>query len=217
MSRAADRDDLPMAADVSVTGLLDTASALLERRPSAHLLAELQALFAALAPQAPVSAPRFLDRLLGRDLIRAAHPDPVDARVRLHLQRSAAHAQAAEAHVVALDDSLRAIDAWLGTAPVDADAATADEPPRAVALQAGALTTRGKLALARSTALAILEQHRHVRDLLVPLWRQAQAAEAAGAHVEAAQGLADLRTSLGHRLHDLQASASLSSRPESTT
>ena len=217
MSRAPDRDDLPVGADIAVAGLLATASALLDRRPSTHLLAELQPLLAALAPQAPVSTPRFIDRLLGRDLVRAAHPDPVEARIRLHLQRSAVHAEATEAHIGALDSSLRAIDAWLATAPVATNAATANEARRAEALHATVLTTRAQLALARSTALAILEQYRHLRDLLVPLWRQALAAEAAGAHAEAAQGLAELRSRLAHRLHDLHATASLSSRPESTT
>ena len=212
-----DRDDAPPARNGSIDGLLETAAALLERRPSTHLLAELQPLLAALAPQAPVSTPRFIDRLLGRDLVRAAHPDPVDGRVRLHLQRSAVHAEAAEAHVGALDDSLRAIDAWLAMPPAATNAAAANEARRAEALHAAALTTRGQLALARATALAILDQYRHLRDLLVPLWRQALAAEAAGAHAEAAQGLAELRASLGHRLHELQAAASPSSRPESTT
>ena len=204
---------------------LDRVATLLAQRPAAHLLAEMEAVLAVLAPSAARSRGSiFVDRLLARDLVRAAHPDPIDARLRLHLQRSQAHATATQAFARELDAALRRADERLdalrsalgGTAPQPASSDESNARLRAEALYVSWQSTRAQIALVRSTAASALEQHRHVRDLLVPLWREGQVARGAGDHAALARGLADLRTAMA-RLRPIPIEPSSPSRQENPT
>ncbi|MGY3266324.1 hypothetical protein [Lysobacter sp. HA35] len=188
--------------------LLAAMADLLARQPATALLTELHRVLETLVPGA-TGGSRLLDRLFARDLVRAAHPDPVDARLRVHMERSAAHAEATQAfmrdvdaaidaasfHLEALAERLaRSSENKADQAPV-----TPDDPVRLKALDASWRMSRAQLVLARAAAGAVLDQHRHVRDLLVSLWRQGRLAEAAAAHARTARELADLQSALHAR------------------
>ncbi|WP_133499371.1 hypothetical protein [Cognatilysobacter terrigena] len=182
--------------------LLEDVADLLARQPATDLLGDLRQWLEGLVPQRRgLSA--LADRLLARDLVRAAHPDALDARLRVIDDRCAAHAAATERFLAHADSAIRDADQQLemiGREREKASAAMADDVAagpgalqRLDALHASWLATRAQVALARSTAEAVLDQYQHMRDLLMPLWRQHGAARAAAEHARAARGLAELQ------------------------
>jgi hypothetical protein len=178
--------DTSMAADAwraTMDGLIRSVDApglhaLLARRPAEPLL---EAMRDAMDVLAPTATPRLIDRILGRDLVRRAHPDAPDVRLRLLLERCREAAEARAGYredVDAAGRGLRAKAARLG----DLLAAAAPDAPglRAVqATQQGWMLTAAQLELVCASATHLLERHRELRDVLVPLWHQHRAAQAA--------------------------------------
>lgn len=200
---------------------LDGIATLLARQPATPLLEALQQVIDALAAAGVVTErSSWLDRLLGRDLVRQAHPDPAAARVRVQLQAAATHAEATrrfiadlDAAAARLDIHARALCELMADARAVAPAGTLGDSQlrrlqRLDALLASWQSTGVQLRLARANAEAVLEQHVQVRDLLVPLWQQHRSTRSAGRHVDlhALQGtvadrLRRLRTPSDPRIH----------------
>lgn len=169
---------------------LDALGARIAALPTAALLAELEGIVEALDNQDPVRRRRragLLGRLLGRDLIAQAQPDPVDQRVRLRL--SAAQAVAANLAVraeelksvaAALQGHIDQLNALLARQyrvtseglGVEAQTARSRRLADLDAILASWRITAAQLALLDTHAALLLDRHAQVRDLLVPLWRQ---------------------------------------------
>jgi hypothetical protein len=216
-----------LGADVLDGVDLDAVTARLSQLPTAALMAELEAVLEAVAGVTPALRKRasWWDRLLARDLVAQAQPDPVGNRIRLGL--SSAQARAAEVAAGADALGLQAVHleqkiAELGALieheralPSGFDAAAAAEAwlapggarvRRLAHLEAIADSWRAcvaQITLVRSHAAQLRARHAQWRDLLVTLWREHATAEAAAARIDA-NGIA--------RLHDgLQELAALPS------
>ncbi|WP_242112921.1 hypothetical protein [Luteimonas aquatica] len=205
---------------------LDAVAARLSRLPTAALLDALEGVVATLDNADPARRRKragVLGRLLGRDLVAQAQPDPVENRIRLQL----AGAQALAVELAEGSDALAALSAHLQrqTARLDellagerlADT-EADAAHRTVARQrrlehldaiaASWRATVAQIAVVRDHAALLLDRHAQVRDLLTTLWRQRAAATAAAAQLAADPGNERrLRTLLRAQLIPLRASA----------
>lgn len=220
---------------------VDAVTRLIAELPAASLIAELEALVDVLVSSGVVAAPRgtgLLGKLLGRDLIRAAHPDPVADRVRLHQLAAAEQAEALEAAVGRLEAARRPLvpqaDALAdqieqmrpGTS-VDTAAGESwhDASDRAARrldyLKATADSWRGvdaHAAMAVQYGLSVLDRHAQVRDVLIPLWRQHHAANALSTHVlgDPARSLQALAQKLARQIRELANTAPMHSNERQT-
>jgi hypothetical protein len=220
-------DDIrQLGADVLDGVDLDTVTAQLSRLPTAALMGELETVLEAVSSVTPALRKRasWWDRLLARDLVAQAQPDPVGHRIRLGL--SSAQARAAQvaagadalglqavfleqkiAELGALIEHERALPSRLDAAAAEAWLAPGGARLRRLAhLEAISDSWRAcvaQITLVRSHAAQLLARHAQLRDLLVTLWREHATAEAAAARIDA-DGIA--------RLHDgLQELAALPS------
>lgn len=180
--------------------------------PAAPLIAELDGLVAAVVCATPESVSRsvgVVGRLLGRDLIALAHPDPIDGRVRLHLGAAATQAARIEMHLATLQATLRhldeqtaMLDGTLRQARLMTQAHAIGEDPsiasdityqrRADYLQATADSWRAvhaHIAMTLEFGQSVLDRHAQARDVLVPLWRQHAAAAALGSHLTSPEAI----------------------------
>lgn len=178
------RDGVSTDAGVSALAELEALDARLHALPTTALLAELQGIVAAIETSDPARRRRragFLGRLIGRDLVAQAQPDPAETRVRLHLVSAgnladALSAQSAE--LTALAMRVRELAQRLRESSAPASPQAGDEDARVrrrLHLEAIATTWENAAAhaeQAHSHARHLLERHAQVRDLLVPAWRQ---------------------------------------------
>ncbi len=167
---------------------------LLEQLPTGALLKELDGILQTLDAADAVAARRragLLGRLLGRDLVAMARVDHIDTRLRLHLAGTDTHAASLKAHIALLASASEhlqgQIDALLEVTRL-ASCETGGDPQHEDvtrrwlshldALAVGWRSTAAQLAMAISYARSMLERHRQVRDVLIPLWRQRVSAKA---------------------------------------
>ncbi|MBF6024475.1 hypothetical protein [Lysobacter niastensis] len=178
------RDAAALGAELVAQVDLDAIGAHLANLPTAALLSELEGIAIAIDNADPARRRRragFFGRLLGRDLVAQAQPDPADTRVRLHLSS----AQALAERLAAKAAELEPLAAWLREqsdrlrAVIDSTSADADSEPtlarRRVHLGAIAATwdtTVRQVELMHQHVRHLLMRHAQVRDLLVPAWRQ---------------------------------------------
>lgn len=225
-------DRLARAGQDVIAGVdLGPVNHLLATVPTAPLLDELEAVVQVLDGANPERSRRkvgIVGRLLGRDIVAQADPDPVDSRLRVHLVRAAEHAKALQSHLQRLDEANQALSqsaASLEAAVVQAEAELAfhgdrlacepaelDRARRRIDYQSAIthswVQTCAQLGVAARYARMLLDRHIQVRDLLVPLWQQQQAASALntavqhdgvtrldGVFQEARRALADLQAS----------------------
>jgi len=162
---------------------LDAINARLARLPTGALLAQLDAILAAIDSSDPSRQRRrsgFLGLLLARDLVAQAQAGDADTRVRLHL--AAAHdiaAQLAEqaAQLESVPSRLRDEAGQLRSSTTDP---ATDDPQRRTAIAATWETAAAHVELVRGHAAQLLRRHAQVRDVLVPAWRQQAAISARG-------------------------------------
>jgi len=170
MSGSAHTNDAAEAVD------LDAIAARLAQLPTAQLLAQLDAILAAIDSSIPERQRRrsgFFGRLLARDLVAQAQPDDVDTRVRLHLVTAHDLAERLGERAASLDG----LGPWLREQAqtlrmsVD-DASRPDDPQRRAGIAATWDTAAAHVELVRAHATQLLRRHAQVRDVLVPAWRQ---------------------------------------------
>lgn len=200
--------------------------------PTAALLSDLDAILAGISTSdAQGSARRagLIGRLLGRDLVAQADPDPPEQRVRVHLLVANEHAATLQGELhwlAAASTALRVEIAALSVAIDEARTRLASmaEVPAAVldpglrriryleAIAASWTQAQAQVCLALEHGRLLVSRFEHARDLLVPLWRQHAAARALSGALAApeAQRLASL-----HR-QAVDAVASLHAVPHST-
>lgn len=215
---------------------MDRIATQLADLPTAALLHSLAAILDVLdAADARRSARRVgvIGRLLGRDLVARAHPDPADARVRVRLAHAAAQSAQLEDDLAALQataaqlaQATRELQAFVQQRQAAAntfdphdEAAPRDPPLRQRLSYLAAIVDAWRLSsaqieLAIAHARQLLERYAQTRDLLVPLWRQQATAAAEGRRLreQDAGRAADLRHSLRLQLQTLRTTAT-----ESTT
>ena len=215
---------------------VDVVTRLIAELPAAPLIAELEALVDALSASGVVEGPRgngLLGKMLGRDLVRAAHPDPPADRVRLHQLAVAEHAQALQAAIGRLEAARRPLlpnaDALVelidqrrrgapeGHVALDPLHAPIDVAQRRLDyLKTTADAWRGvdaHAAMAVQFGLSVLDRHAQVRDVLIPLWRQHGAATALRNRVlgDAALNLQTLTQKLARQIRELANAAPMHS------
>lgn len=205
---------------------LAAIAAQLEALPTAPLLAGLDAIVHALASQDAHEPPRrgVVGRLLARELSTRSAPDPVDYRVRAHLATAATQAAVLERHLAGLeaaasmlDQQRRALDQLLERGRAVPGVDGADDAARALdpmlrrlthleAIAASWQATRAHVATAVALGRSVLDRHAQVRDVLVPLWRQAAGTAALSARLRGteAERLARLRTFLRAQIDTLR-------------
>ncbi|MDY6949105.1 MAG: hypothetical protein SXG53_25705 [Pseudomonadota bacterium] len=180
---------------------LDPVSHLLKSLPTTPLLGELEAVVQALdGADAARSRKRagILGRLVGRDLLAQADPDPAERRVRVHLVRADGHATALREHLRLMEDAWKSLQAQcvrldyaIGRAQRELveqegrlphDARSTDTARRRIDHQCAIATFWGQTCTQLGVAVAhgrlLLDRHVQVRDLLVPLWLQNSASVA---------------------------------------
>lgn len=179
------RDGAAPGADVLALVDLDAVNARLHALPTAALLTELHRVVAAIESMDPARRRRragFFGRLLGRDLVAQAQPDPVETRVRLHLSSARTVAD----DLLAQSDELAPLAARLRElaqrlrdciAPPLSPDTIADEGLARRRLHLAAVATTWENAAMHVDQVGahvrhLLERHEQVRDLLVPAWRQ---------------------------------------------
>lgn len=216
-----DRGDVPLAADARDFGAelvaavdLDAVATQLAQLPGAALLAELEDIVVAIDNLDPVRRRRragFWGRLLGRDLVAQAQPDPVATRIRLGLAAAQAHVDDLEQRMRALEplasairEQIAQLDTRVAHERATLNDATGDETRIAAQfrrldhLAAIATSWRAsvaQIALVRAHAEQLLARHAQVRDLLVSLWQVQTSAQLATAALDHA-GIARLHASL---------------------
>lgn len=196
--------------------------------PAAPLIAELDALVSTLVNAQPRGAALqagLIGRILGRDLVLQAHPDPVDDRIRLHRLAAHTRAEALSAAIAALADTERqlrdateALDTLLEQGPGAAEPVTERagsgtigediNARRANHLKSTVESWRAvdaHLAMAVQFGLSVLDRHAQVRDVLLPLWREHGAAAAVGDQLgaPAANTLQTLGDTLARQIREL--------------
>ena len=162
---------------------LDAINACLAHLPTGALLAQLDAILAAIDSSDPSRQRRrsgFLGLLLARDLVAQAQAGDADTRVRLHL--AAAHDIAAQladqaAQLESVPSRLRDEAVQLRSSTTDP---ATDDPQRRAAIAATWETAAAHVELVRGHAAQLLRRHAQVRDVLVPAWRQQAAISARG-------------------------------------
>lgn len=197
------------AADIVASVNLDAVDAQLAQWPATALLHELEAVVAAIESVDPGRQRRrtgFWGRLLGRDLVAQAQPDPVITRVRLGLAAAQAHAGQLTARSAELERLSSAIQQQAhrlaraiaderarltGSAPVESAAAEqwSARHRRLDHLEAIVASWHASVAhmtLVNDHADQLLARYAQVRDLLVSLWREQNAAKAISAHLDPA-------------------------------
>ncbi|HEY0503427.1 MAG TPA: hypothetical protein VGD42_08020 [Lysobacter sp.] len=186
---------------------LDAIDARMAALPTAALLRELEAVVIAIDDADPVRRRRragFFGRLIGRDLVAQAQPDPADTRVRLHLSSAEALAVRLEAQVAELEPLSPLLHEQAERLRDTTDAANGPhDATRAAAMAAMRDTAAAQLALVCRHARALLERHAQVRDVLVPAWRRHSALAGASAYT-GAEADARLRESLRAQLDALR-------------
>ncbi|KGM54075.1 hypothetical protein N800_05740 [Lysobacter daejeonensis GH1-9] len=208
--------------DVLAQVSMDRIAAQLGDLPTAALLQSLGGILDALDGADATRAARrvgVIGRLLGRDLVARAHPDPTEARVRVHLAHAATQATQLECHLVGLqatvaqlESSTRRLQALVDgrQAMAAAEAYLGGESGRRRLAYLAAIVdswrvSAAQLHLAIGNARQLLERHGQVRDFLVPLWRQQATAAEVGRRLrdQDASRAADLRHSLRRLLETL--------------
>jgi hypothetical protein len=180
---------------------LDPIIQLLDTMPTALVIGELDAILQALEGTDPVRSRKrvgVVGRLLGRDLVAQADPDPIDSRVRLHLARANGHARDLQAHVQHLEVAWKSLyqhHASLDAAIRRAEAILSEYQEAAAAAGQAEDAAHRRLGYVRAVAdswrntcaqldnavrygCLVLDRHVQVRDVLVPLWRQQAGAAA---------------------------------------
>ena len=219
-----DREPFPSDVDAREFGAelvaavdLDAVATQLAQLPGAALLADLEAIVAAIDSIDPVRRRRragFWGRLLGRDLVAQAQPDPVQARIRLGLAAAQGHADELQQRSTALEQlSLRIqqqitrLDERVASERNTLTAISIEDPRLALryrrldhlaAIATSWRSTIAQIALVRAHAEQLLARHAQVRDLLASLWQAQTSAQAAGAALDH-DGIARLQAAL----HDL--------------
>lgn len=164
---------------------LDAINARLARLPTGALLAELDAILAAIDSSDPSRQRRrsgFLGVLLARDLVAQAQAQAGDADTRVRLHLAAAHDIAAQladqaAQLESVPSRLRDEAVQLRSSTTDP---ATDDPQRRAAIAATWETAAAHVELVRGHAAQLLRRHAQVRDVLVPAWRQQAAISARG-------------------------------------
>ncbi|GAB2518263.1 hypothetical protein [Lysobacter humi (ex Lee et al. 2017)] len=206
---------------------LEAIAARLDALPTAPLLAELDAIVKVLATAADAhEAPRrgVVGRMLGRELATRTSPDPADYRVRAHLATAATQALTLERHLceleaaaTLLDQQRRVLDQVLERGRAVPGVETADDAARAFdpmlrrltqleAIAAAWQASRAHLSTALALGRSVLDRHAQVRDVLVPLWRQAAGTAALSPRLRGAEAerLARLGTFLRTQIDALR-------------
>lgn len=170
----------------------DRIAALLERRAASGLLEELAGIVEALSTGEARSAarrPSIVGRLLGRDLATQARAREAHDHVRIRLQLAERRAQDVIAHMRDLDEAVTHIQrqrtrlaeiAERGRGAFDAfelgDPARPDAMARRLDHLAVLISTWdvavAHLRLVRQYGELLLARYAHVRDVVVPQWRQ---------------------------------------------
>ena len=170
MNERVHMDDAPATIDLDAIGVR------LAQLPTAQLLAQLDAILAAIDSSIPERQRRrsgFFGRLLARDLVAQAQPDDVDTRVHLHLGTAHDLAQRLSDETA----SLEALAPWLREQAQALrlranDASNPDDPQRRAGIAATWDTTAAHVDLVRAHSTQLLRRHAQMRDVLVPAWRQ---------------------------------------------
>lgn len=189
-----------LGADILAAVDVETITARLLQLPTATLLAELEAVVATVDHTDPERSRRrtgWWGRLLGRDLVAQAQPDPVGSRVRLHLAAAQTQADALATHTAALEPVANGLQQH--TADLEAliarerttNAATATDHADALQRRLAHLgliasswrITLAQIALVRNYAAQLLDRHAQVRDVFASLWHERNAAHAATTHI----------------------------------
>jgi len=205
-----------LGAEILAAVDLETITARLLQLPTVALLAELDAVVAAVDHIDPARSRRrtgWWGRLLGRDLIAQAQPDPIITRVRLHLSTAQTKAEALTTGAAALEpvandlqqqiarlDALVAHKRTVSTVDSDHDDALARRLSHLELIATSWRSTLAQIALVRSHAAQLLDRHTQVRDVFAALWHEHHAAQAVTAHLAP-----DRLAGLHHALRDLRA------------
>jgi len=204
-----------LGAELVATVDLERVATQLAALPGAALLAELDGIVAAIDNLDPIRRRRragFWGRLLGRDLVAQAQPDPVQARLRVGQAAAQAHADDLRERTNALQQLAERIQRQLASldAVVDRERATLAHAPAGAAADLAARYRRldhlaaiaaswrasvAHIALVHAHAAELLARHAQVRDLLLSLW-QAQASARAASTALDHDGIARLQASL---------------------
>jgi hypothetical protein len=171
---------------------LDAITALIQGLPTVPLLEQLDAAVAALDSSDPIRARRrvgWFGRLMGRDIVAQAQVDPVEQRVRVALSSAQSLADELSAQLVKLQAAADGLQRQLGLLDATVSDTRASGPTDDVSarrlvhldlIAASWTATLAHVAMVRGHARRLMERHEQVRDVLVPLWRQHAAANAAG-------------------------------------
>lgn len=211
-------------ADLLAAVDLEAIASRLSQLPTAALLAELEAVLDAIDHASPAGSRRRIGwwgRLLGRDLVAQAQPDPLPNLIRLRLDAAQRHGDALAAQIAALEPVTAHLQAQ--TACLEqriAEARGAAVPGAALqrrlshldAVAASWRATTAQIALVRAHAAHLLDRHAQLRDLLLSLWREHNAAQAAASQLAPARLAA-----LHDALRELQGNAPSFSAPAADT
>lgn len=208
---------------------LGAITVLLDRLPTGALLKALDAIIETLATSdAPQARQRagLLGRLLGNDLVAMARPDPIDARLRVHLAVANGRASELETHLGSLAECSAHLQRQLvalqqiiaqpaATSRRDHQRAAATGPDDAWRRRVSHLQviadswrmTVTQMALAASHAEWLLDRHVQVREVLLPLWRQLCAGRAVSRKLQEADAsaLCELHGTIHRQLAALRA------------
>lgn len=211
-------------ADILAAVDLDAIAARLSQLPAGVLLADLEALLDAIDQATPAGSRRragWWGRLLGRDLVAQAQPDPLPVRIHLRLDAAHRHSDALAAQIAALEPVTAHLQAQIARleqriaearGAAVADAALQRRLSHLDAIAASWRATTAQIALVRAHAVHLLDRHAQLRDLLLSLRREQNAAQAA------ASQLAPVRFAALHdALRELQANAPSFSAPAADT
>lgn len=181
--------DTPRMPQITMSGI-DTVDACLTELPTAALLAELDAIVAAIDSSIPSRQRQrsgFFGRLLGRDLVAMATSDEAEMRVKLHLAAGSDIAKRLADQATRLEvlvPELRAQAGRLRVPVIDAD--EVNDPQRRAAMATNWEAAATHVELVHAHAMQLLRRHAHVREVLVPAWRQHLTLAASGGRNEAA-------------------------------
>lgn len=189
-----------LGADIVAAVDQDEITTRLSQLPMAALLGDLEAVLDAVASTAPDLHRRtsLWDRVLGRDLIAQAQPDPIANRVRLALSAAQTHASELAARIDALDALSSHVQRQTACLSDLVSQQRDARPASGVAIDPGLPAAAwlrrmahleavvaswqaivAQIALVRGQSDQLLDRHAQVRDLLVSLWRERTTAEAA--------------------------------------
>lgn len=215
-----------LGADLLAAVDLDMITARLLQLPTAALLAELEAVVATVDHTDTRRSRRrtgWWGRLLGRDLVAQAQPDPVGSRIRLRLSAAQTQADALVVQTAALapvanelQQKIADLEALLAGARTTDVAEHADAWRRRLThlelIATSWRSTVAQIALARSYATQLLDRHAQVRDVFAALRRERTAAQAATAHLAP-----DRLTRLHETLRELRAATPTFPAPAADT